>query len=395
MPASIPIPDLPHRSLKISQSHPAYFLYPSWILIDGPARLRAIDLDSRSSLELEGSVRKAVFEGGGAGNAELNLLSKLNKDAKAFRDALKATSPELLSRSRILRGSQYQILFVELTSRCNESCRHCYAESSPERKETLDPGIIPGVLEDAAQLKFETIQFTGGDPLIAPALLPAVEKALALNFPYIEIYTNGLALEGQLWRALESYPLSYAFSFYAAEPELHDRITRTPGSHKRTLAAIRKVLNAGKVARVGIVAMAANRHCIKETVALMRDTGFDEGSIHICEEKGVGRGEIAADLSSKEWPDSNGRGVEYGGGTEEAYFGKAAVSPTGDVFPCIFGRDRLLGNVHKQRLVDILGGDEPVFLDGIDFLTQTQCEAGRLACWDCRARAVLLNACKA
>ncbi|MDQ6965499.1 MAG: hypothetical protein Q9M23_01075, partial [Mariprofundaceae bacterium] len=56
------------------------------------------------------------------------------------------------SASQLILGSGLGMLFIELTDRCNESCIHCYAESSPQRSTSLSRDEIARVLSEARAL---------------------------------------------------------------------------------------------------------------------------------------------------------------------------------------------------------------------------------------------------
>ncbi|MBW2191681.1 MAG: radical SAM protein [Deltaproteobacteria bacterium] len=135
-----------------------------------------------------------------------------------LREQLEGQTLQPLTRETVLRGSGWKQLFVELTAKCNEQCVHCYAESSPARVEALAWPEIRNVLKDAKALDFGLVQLTGGDPLISPHCVQAVEFAEEIGIPRIEIYTNGLALRGRTYDRLRELAPSFAFSFYSYNP---------------------------------------------------------------------------------------------------------------------------------------------------------------------------------
>ena len=140
-----------------------------------------------------------------------------------------------------------------LTARCNERCTHCYAESSPDRTEALSEAVVMSALDDAAELGFARVQLTGGDPLVSDLCVPAAAHASKLGIAQVEVYTNGLALIGRTYEQLAALGVRLAFSFYSHDPATHDAITRTPGSHRRTLAAIHRSVRDGLDVRVSVI----------------------------------------------------------------------------------------------------------------------------------------------
>jgi AdoMet-dependent heme synthase len=306
------------------------------------------------------------------------------------------------SVSSLLLGNGLGMLFIELTERCNERCVHCYAEASPERSDSLSREEIHRVLQEARTMGDPAVQFTGGDPLLHPELVFAVQTAHSLGYRTLEIYTNGLALSDALINRLSPYYPSFAFSIYAGDPAIHDAITQTPGSLTRTLKAMRRVQKAGLPLRVGIILMPENRGTQEATIAfLQQELGLDASSIGIDVVRSTGRGRYMPDggpnLSGlqrfRHQPDSpqkdtslTGSGIGKGG----VRYGKLCIGAKGDVFPCIFSRRTRLGNIRDQSLTGILASLDHRAVSAPSIGRWRQCRES-LSCSDCQAIAYLLG----
>jgi MoaA/NifB/PqqE/SkfB family radical SAM enzyme len=55
-------------------------------------------------------------------------------------------------------------IYFELTTRCNLSCSHCFAESHPALPEGMPRGLIFRLLEDMKESGVINVRFTGGEP---------------------------------------------------------------------------------------------------------------------------------------------------------------------------------------------------------------------------------------
>jgi MoaA/NifB/PqqE/SkfB family radical SAM enzyme len=246
----------------------------------------------------------------------------------------------------------FDTLFVELLGRCNERCVHCYAGSGPQVSTALDEATCRAVLRDAHELGFARVQFTGGDPLLCPFLPELVAFASQLGFEQREIYTNGLALGDRLLDALASSGPSFALSLYAHDPEVHDAVTRTPGSQVRTLAAIDRLVARGLPVRVSIIVMKENADAIDATIALLAAHGV--ASIGVSASHAAGRGTFfEADLSRY------GRTAAHGHAPGAAREGRLCVASDGRVHPCIFHRTTTLGDVRARGLRAIAQDPRP------------------------------------
>jgi MoaA/NifB/PqqE/SkfB family radical SAM enzyme len=184
-----------------------------------------------------------------------------------------------------------------------------------------------------------------------------VARATELGIKHREIYTNGLALSDALLDKLAPSRPSFAFSFYSIDPEVHDRITRTPGSQRRTLAAIDRVVARGLGSRAAVVVMEENAGRVDELVGFLRARGV--GSVSWSQTFAVGRGtEVATAGTGGATSAVVVTSAEVGGHGApgpRAGMGKLCVTYTGDLVPCIFQRQSVLGNVRSGlRLSEIL-----------------------------------------
>lgn len=299
---------------------------------------------------------------------------------------LQAARPVTQADASALLGVGLGMLFIELTSRCNERCIHCYADSSPERQEMLPAALVRQAIDQAFELGRPFIQFTGGDPLIHPDLVELTAHAHSKAGPGIEIYTNGLLLQAPLLAELAPFAPRFCFSLYSSQPGVHDAITQVPGSLQRTLAAIRRAQAADMEIRIGIALMEENGATLQSTLDFLHhDLGILPEHIRIDPVHATGRGQqvrpaagirIAHQASphNPADPAANGR------------TGKLCVTANGDVHPCIFSRRILLGNLNRaslQEMLQHLSKRRP---------THGQERPADLSCHDCRMIASLLGA---
>lgn len=273
-------------------------------------------------------------------------------------DALGAPARRL-DPPALLAGRRWRQLFVELTAACNERCLHCYADAGPERREALDRATAEAVVREAAALGFEVVQLTGGEALLVPFVADLVRLARGLGVPVVEVYTNGLLLDAARLGALAAAGASFAFSLYGRDPAVHDAVTRVPGSHRRTLDALRRALASGAAVRVGVVATRPEDEAeALAAVELVTSLGVPREQVALEVTRGVGRGRFAGrELEPAAGTTRGGHGParavpdrdqpghparDLGAG------GKAAVLPDGRVVPCIFSRALVLGRVGPE-----------------------------------------------
>ncbi len=320
------------------------------------------------------------------------LGAALGTDLDAVIAALRAGAFRAATPADLVRRGGWGTLWIELVAACNLACAHCYAEAGASRTERLDFETILALLEDAAAIGFRKVQLTGGDPLLSPHLLPAVDAAREWGLE-VEIFTNGLLLDPPLVAALGPRAVRLAFSLYGDESAVHDAITGVAGSFERTVDAIRRARAAGIGLRVAVAAMPENERRILATLRFARELTGDADAVEVDVVRGVGRGRFDAGVSL---PEEVYAQWTRGGDTDRAERrkegGRACVAASGDVFPCIFMRWATLGRVGRDgRLREILAAPRPS--PSWAFAPEAALAAAaaeRLTCCDCQRAARLL-----
>jgi len=286
-------------------------------------------------------------------------------------------------------------LWLELTRRCNLRCVHCYAEAGADIEEScLSTNDYKRVIEEASYLGFKNIQFTGGEATLYPDLLELLKHAKRFGYEFIELYTNAVNLSHSLLNFIAQNKINIATSFYSYKKETHDRITQRKGSFERTVENIKKILRLKIPLRVGIIRLKYNQDHIQKTEEFLVDLGVTAESIGIDTVRPSGRGcnlELMPDDKKDFFQEPEHHYVKYNGndfvipGT--CWNGKIAITPSGDVIPCVFARDLVVGNVIKSSLKDIINSRKlkdlwEITLDDVEVCKD--CEY-RYACFDCRA----------
>jgi MoaA/NifB/PqqE/SkfB family radical SAM enzyme len=349
----------------------------------GPGRRVEIsDLLGGWSAVVEGVLADDVAELARAGTVSPRLRAMASSSPAIERISSWTTERWVpLTPLDALRLDGFDTLFLELTGTCNERCLHCYADSGPTVGAALDRATCEAVIDDAAALGFRRIQLTGGDPLLCAFLPDLVERAARHPFTVREIYTNGLLLKEPLLDRLADSRPSFAFSYYSHVADTHDRITRTPGSQRRTRRAIELVVARGLPIRASIVVLPENQAEIAATVAELRALGVT--SVADAASRAVGRGEAHL------WDPEAAQGDAHRGDGDARAEGRLAVTYQGDVVPCIFNRASVLGRVGPARLTDILAtlSARPTARRGRSLLD----DRAALACAGCRTTTAALR----
>ena len=169
------------------------------------------------------------------------------------------------------------VLF-ELTHRCNLGCDHCYLTEGPVGRprpagQELSLHEIATIFDDLAEAGTMFLTLSGGEVFMRRDFLPIVAAARERGFS-VTVFTTGTLLTPDAAAALaDLHPLSVEVSIYSARPEVHDRVTRIPGSHARSLRALRLLKERGVVILIKSPLMSVNADELRDLVALAEELG--------------------------------------------------------------------------------------------------------------------------
>jgi MoaA/NifB/PqqE/SkfB family radical SAM enzyme len=193
------------------------------------------------------------------------------------------------------------------------------------------------VIDQAAALGVRLVQFIGGEPTLHPELPGLVDHALRLRVG-VEVFSNLVRVTPQLWDKFARPGVRLATSYYTDDASQHETITRGRGSHTVTTANIAEAVSRSIPLRVGLIDVMDGQRVTQARDQLTALGVTDIGTDHL---RQVGRGvrDHGADVS------------QLCGACAR---GKVAVSPTGEVWPCVFARWMPLGNVRVTPLAQIV-----------------------------------------
>lgn len=263
---------------------------------------------------------------------------------------------------------------LELTLRCNIRCSHCYNFDRdlprPAGGAELTMGEIVALLDELRRLGTLYLYLTGGEALVHPRFWEILDAAASRRF-VLSLLSNGTLLTEDVCDRLGGYAgfAGVSLSLYGSRPETHDSVTRVRGSFERTWVGARRLQERGTGVALKFIIMKANAAETAEMLRMAEDEGFDysvdtaitgrydgtSGSLgtridHATLEalyRGPLRDQIHAripDPSDDEFKCNCARG-------------NAAVTSTGDVYPCIATPLRA-GNIRESSFTEIWTSSE-------------------------------------
>jgi MoaA/NifB/PqqE/SkfB family radical SAM enzyme len=277
-----------------------------------------------------------------------------------------ASTPSARLKQVALERAQPLSASLEITYRCNWRCVFCYNPRHHDLRGLSTPQWL-AVLDDLRGLGTLYVALTGGEPLTHPDFFAIARGVRGRGFA-LRILTNGaLVTPSVADRIAELRPLAVEMSLHGGRAGTHDRATATSGSFLALLRGLDRLRDRGVPLVLKTPLTRLNEDELDEMEALAAERGVPWRVDPVLTPRDDG------DLSPLDWRPSaaaterlfrrlDARGQlpheERVRGGANCGLGRTtlAVSPEGDVYPCLQWRKVPLGNVREAPLREIWPG---------------------------------------
>jgi radical SAM protein with 4Fe4S-binding SPASM domain len=162
---------------------------------------------------------------------------------------------------------------LDLTYRCNERCVHCYLDHEDHGEMTT--AEIKKLLGELAAAGVFFLTLSGGEILLRRDFFELLAFARGLAF-VVKLKSNAILIrEHEAERIAALGVESVQISVYSHRPEVHDAITKVPGSLKRSTDAIKLLRSHGLKVIIANVLMTKNVDDYPGVRALAQELGAD------------------------------------------------------------------------------------------------------------------------
>ena len=303
-------------------------------------------------------------------------------------------------------------LQIELTSRCNERCVHCYI---PHENKLFDieDDLFYNVLEQCKEMGLLNLTLSGGEPMLHPHFLEYLQKAQEYDFA-VNVLSNLTLLTDEIVQEMKKNRLSSVqVSLYSMNPETHDAITQQKGSFVKTRDAILKLIDNDIPLQIACPTMKQNKNDFADVMKWAEEHKVRAITDYIMMEKYDHTTEnldnrLSLDEVKNVINQINEHDDEYKERIAKADFdllrkikadgdelvcgvciNSICIVTNGNVYPCPGWQDYVCGNLKEKTLKEIWDNSEKVkFLRNIrkkDFKQCMNCE-DKIFCAMCMVR---------
>ena len=328
-----------------------------------------------SDLETEGFVVSGMTKD--EINSKMPRFSYAQKDRKTAPRTVFDTSPDAMATTEFLaayfkNAPRIFSFQFELTSRCNEKCRHCYLPSARDFRDMETP-LVMSVLDQLKDMGTLSVTFSGGECLLHPDFIPILRHARKNDFQ-ISVLSNLTPLNDEIITELKEANINLLqASVYSMNPEEHDYVTQVKGSHAKTIAGLEKLIAADVPVQISCPTMRktyksyqdvlnwAYKHGIKgytDYIMMARtDKTTDnlDNRLTLEETESLLRKIIDFDIEYRAILDNKAEPLPLN--PDESICGAGidsmCVSAGGEFYPCSGFQGYPLGNAHSQSVSDV------------------------------------------
>ncbi len=377
---------------------PSYVLREGVYLVQGVKNAAIYDTNTGNVFSINEAAKKTIIEKPDREDVFLNELLSLS--------LISLEMPKKIEISE--KKPELEFVWFEITENCNQECIHCYADCESEKvlekkhkKEMISADKWKDMISECHSLGADECQFIGGEPFVWRGennenVVDLAEYAMKVGYSSVEIFTNGILLSKEDALRIKESEINIAVSLYSSDERIHDAITGKHGSLKKLLKTLELLRKFNINTRVEILAMRQNQFSLDTTIDFIKSLGFINTSIGLV--RPTGKGSSLLVVPETETYKKYGLMMSPNFNADEKFIkrsmisnnclaGKIVIQKNGDVIPCVFLRNEVVGNINNESLEKILKTPKiremwNITKDNVQICSD--CEY-RYICKDCRA----------
>ncbi|MBN2103323.1 radical SAM protein [bacterium] len=167
---------------------------------------------------------------------------------------------------------------IELTTRCNLNCAHCYinqpvSHAGVKKRELTESQWI-SMIDQMADEGCLWLLMTGGEPFVRKDFFHIYTHAKKKGM-LISLFTNGTQLTERIADYLTEWtPFVVEITLYGRTQETYERVTGVPGSHKRCYQAIDMLMKRQIPLQLKSMVLNINQSEVRSMQQFSRDRGL-------------------------------------------------------------------------------------------------------------------------
>ena len=186
------------------------------------------------------------------------------------------------------------------TYKCNLKCKHCYSDSGNTTKTELSTEEAHKIVDQLADFGVTSLAFSGGEPLMRKDFFEVARHAVEAGL-YVSLATNGTLLTEENVKKLKEIGLHYVeVSVDGANPETHDYFRGQKGAFNQTMRGLKNCISKDICTCIAITGTKNNLKEIPAVLEMAENMGIDRFTLFNFIPTGRGKEIAAFDPSPQE-----------------------------------------------------------------------------------------------
>jgi len=264
-----------------------------------------------------------------------------NKNGKLWK---KAFSSNVLFR-----------MWIDLLIPCNLRCRHCYLDFS--KNDIVPFKDVCRYLDELAEQGCPEVVLTGGEIFLRKDLLDIMAETQKRGFMF-ELFTNGNFIDQKMADRMAKYCIeAVQISVYGTSAELHERVTRKPGTFAKSINAAKLLVERGIPVRLVNTVQRENFEDAFRYPDFAKSLGADyEIDSTLMPNRDGSQEPLSYGVTVWQQAELHKAGLLREPATGvicSAAVGKGRITAHGDIYPCNVINTASLGNLKQNSLSEI------------------------------------------
>ncbi|NDL66054.1 PqqD family peptide modification chaperone [Acerihabitans arboris] len=300
-------------------------------------------------------------------------------------------------------------LHIEITSKCNERCIHCYIPHE-NKISNIDSKLFYSILEQCKKMRVLHLTLSGGEPMLHKNFCDFLRKCREYEFS-VNVLSNLTLLDNEILNEMKANPLlGVQVSLYSMNPAIHDEITKRKGSFEKTKNAILELIKNNIPLQISCPIMQLNKKNYGDVIKWAEKYNVHAGADYVLIARynhttnnlncRLSVNEVKEVISSKVTNNAeyfkemkleyeNKKNITSSDFVCSVCNSSLCIEDNGNVYPCAGWQGYVVGNVKETALSDIWDYSEKIrYLRGLrksDFPKCLQC-ADKEFCTMCMVR---------
>lgn len=304
----------------------------------------------------------------------------------------------------INRSKKIEMAWLEITQACNCKCLHCYqGDKHISAAQVLSLNEWIRVISELKAEGVSRIVVIGGEPCIHKDINDILIELYNQGIN-TTLFTNATIISSNLMNLIIrcADKISVKVSLYGDNAKDHDTVTQCPGSFDKLIKNVKELTENGVSVNIAVVAMRENQDKLLNIKTFIDSLGAKYSKFDVIrnvfggtQDHHTPTNQEIIDSCVFKRPKFRTRKLTFDNNyyRNSCWYGKVAITETGDVLPCVFERNMSYGNVKCSSIGDILQSNQLEDCWYMDFSNIEYCKdcEFRYACKDCRPLGISLN----